>query len=149
MNRVAPSRPGLVAGALFTILAAWGCSSPTSSCGDVHPSLGEWSYQATRESGVHGTISGSLVIESRDCTDLHGVIDVVEVLATGESRRLAGPVSGTVVDSTLVRFEAVLGLERREHLARITGDSIAGNWVEISGGAAGSGPFGGRRQEAR
>ena len=36
-------------------------------------------------------------------------MDVVEALTTGETRRMAGPVSGTVVDSTLVRFEAALG----------------------------------------
>jgi len=136
----------LLAGALLTTLAAWGCSSPTASCDEGHPVLGEWSYHATRESGVQGTISGSLVMESRNCSDLHGVIDVVEVLATGQSRRVAGPVSGTMVDSTLVRFEALLDGGSREHFARIRGDSIAGNWVETSSGASGAGPFSGRRQ---
>lgn len=146
MRRFRPSHSGLLAGALLAALAAWGCSTPTASCEDPHPVLGEWSYQATRESGVQGNISGSLVIESRNCSDLHGAIDVVEALATGESRRIAGPVSGTIVDSTLVRFEALLGGGSREHFARIRGDSIVGNWVETSGGAAGAGAFSGLRQ---
>jgi hypothetical protein len=74
-------------------------------------------------------------------------MDVVETLATGESRRLAGPVSGTVVDAALVHFEASLGPDGREHLARLEGDSLAGNWVESSGTIPGSGQFGGRRQQ--
>ena len=129
-----------------TLAAAVSCSSPTSSCEGTSQVAGQWSYAATRESPVHGTISGSLEITLVNCVDLLGVIDVVETLTTGETRRLAGPVSGTVVDSTLVRFEAELGGGSREHFARIKGDSLAGTWVETNGGPSGTGPFGGRRQ---
>jgi hypothetical protein len=108
---------------------------------------GQWTYRATRESPVAGTITGTLVLQSMNCVDLQGVIDVVEVLATGETQHLAGPVTGTVVDSTLVRFEATLGGGSREHFARLLGDSLSGTWIETTVGAGGAGPFAGRRQE--
>ncbi|HEY5547871.1 MAG TPA: hypothetical protein VIK50_17585 [Gemmatimonadaceae bacterium] len=146
MIRVALSLRG---GAVLAALVVSGCSSPTASCEGTSAVSGQWSYRATRESPVQGTISGSLVIESRNCVDVQGVMDVVEVLSTGEARRMAGTISGTVIDSTLVRFEAVLGGGSREHFARIDGDSLAGTWVETTGGPSGSGPFTGHRQGAR
>ena len=132
----------------IALTTAAGCSSPTASCDRASAVAGQWTYTATQESPVRGTISGSLAITLVNCVDLQGVMDVVETLTTGETRRMAGPVFGTVVDSTLVRFEADLGNEggSREHFARVIGDSLAGTWVETTGGPSGAGPFGGRRQ---
>jgi hypothetical protein len=128
------------------VFIASACSSPMASCCTGHPVRGQWSYRAARESPTQGSITGSLVLEMRNCVDLRGALDVIEVLATGESRRTAGPVSGTLIDSGLVRFEAVLGTSGREHFARIIGDSLAGSWIELAGSSAGSGSFSGRRQ---
>jgi hypothetical protein len=132
--------------ALLAITFANACSNPTGACETADGIVGQWSYRATQESPARGAVSGTLVIASRNCVDFQGVMDVVETLATGESSRLAGPVSGTVVDAKLVHFEASLGADTREHLARLQGDSLAGSWVESSGTIPSSGQFGGRRQ---
>jgi autotransporter translocation and assembly factor TamB len=131
---------------ILPLLGALACSNATGSCNGTSPVRGQWSYRATREAPMQATITGSLLIEMRNCVDLQGSLDVVEVLPTGESRRIAGPVSGTVIDDGLVRFEAELGTAGREHFARFTGDSLTGTWIEVAGPAAGSGSFSGRRQ---
>jgi hypothetical protein len=89
---------------------------------------------------------GTLRIESPNCIDLHGTLDVVETQFSGETRRIAGPVSGTIIESGVVRFEAQLGSGSREHFARIDSDSLTGTWLEIAGATTGSGPFSGRRE---
>ena len=141
------TRHGLAVASLVATLVVSACSSPAATCDQANVVAGQWSYRATRESPVPGTISGTLVLQSMTCVDLQGVIDVVEVLTTGETQHLAGPVSGTVVDSTLVRFEAILGGATREHFARLAGDSLSGTWIETTVGTGGAGPFAGSRKE--
>ena len=130
---------GLVATTMF------GCSTTSGPCESVGAIDGEWTYEATQESPVPASIRGSMVITSRICSDFQGSLDAVEVLATGESRRVSGFVSGTMLDSSLFRFEAVIAGDAREHLARMRSDSIAGDWVESANGLARSGRFGGKR----
>jgi hypothetical protein len=125
---------------------AAGCASPTATCDGAGSVTGNWSYSATQETPVAGTLTGSLVISSQNCTDFQGALDVVEQLGTGESRRVAGPVSGSLVDGDVARFEVTLGGVGREHLARLRGDSITGSWVETGGSLQGNGRFAGRRQ---
>ena len=131
--------------ALFAISLSMGCASPDEPCVVADGIAGQWTYQATRESPVPGTITGSLVIASHGCIDFQGAMDVVETLATGETHRVTGPVSGTI-DGALVRFEASLSGATREHFARLEGDSLSGSWIESAGTIPGSGEFGGRRQ---
>lgn len=131
---------------VLVALVAGACKSPVASCDDAAPVTGQWTYQATQASPVPGNLSGSLVITSQSCTDFQGALDVVELLVTGESRRVAGPVSGSLVDGTLARFEVTLGGVGREHLARFRGDSLSGSWVEAGAELPGSGEFSGRRQ---
>ncbi len=134
------------------MLAALGsCRSATGSCESGAGVAGRWTYSATQESPVRATLNGTMLIPAYQCADFQGVIDVVETLATGESRRLGGTVSGFVIagNGTMVQFEATLNGASREHLARLAGDSLSGSWVEsLPGGApgAGAGPFSGRRQ---
>ena len=141
------TRRRIALGSLVATLAVSACSSPAATCDQSNVVSGRWTYRATRESPVPGTISGTLVLQSMNCVDLQGVIDVVEVLTTGESQHLAGPVSGTVVDSNLVRFEATLNGGTREHFARLSGDSLSGTWIEVTVGTGGAGPFTGSRKE--
>jgi hypothetical protein len=133
--------------ALFAIAFVLGCASPDGPCVVADGIAGTWTYQATRESPVPGTITGTLVIGSQGCVDFQGAMDVVETLATGETHRVTGPVSGTI-DGELVRFEASLAGGAREHFARLVGDSLSGSWIEPDGTIPGSGEFGGRRQKA-
>ena len=138
MRHVAPVVP-------LAFLAAMACSNPAESCSGTNGMSGQWSYHAVRESPQAATISGTLVVSSATCSDFQGALDVVESLATGEQRRLTGPVYGTV-DGELVRFDASVTGGSREHFARLAGDSLAGSWVESSGTIPGSGEFGGHRQ---
>lgn len=91
-------------------------------------------------------VSGTLVVSSQSCTDFQGALDVVEVSASGERQRVSGPVSGSLLDATVARFEVTLAGVTREHLGRLAGDSLSGSWVESAGEAPGSGRFGGQRR---
>ena len=140
-SRVQSSLTPLLVLAAFVV----SCSNPSGPCDESGGIRGEWTYEATQDAPASGTLNGSMVISTRRCADFQGILDVVEVLPTGDSRRVSGPVSGTVLDSTLVRFEVVIGGATREHLARIRADSITGDWVQALSGAAASGRFAGRR----
>src|SRR5262245_53445628 len=128
MKRVSCFAAGLV------LAVCVSCSTPSGPCNDTGGPRGEWTYQATQDAPTSATIHGSMVITTRRCSDFQGILDVVEVLPTGESRRVSGPVSGTVLDSTLFRFEAVIGGATREHLARVRADSMTGDWVQALAG---------------
>ena len=121
------------------------CSSPSAVCDTDDGVTGRWTYAATQEVPVRAQISGSMVISSANCVDFQGVLDVVEELATGESRRVSGRVSGTIVSGDLIRFEAVVGDGTREHIARLASDSLTGDWVQAAGTIPGNGHFGARR----
>lgn len=131
--------------ALVLLASTVSCSSLAGPCEETGDIGGEWTYQATQDTPAPATLHGSMVISTRRCADFQGVLDIVEVLPTGESRRVSGPVSGMVLDSTLVRFEAVVGGETREHLARLRADSITGDWIQALTGGTASGRFAGRR----
>jgi hypothetical protein len=133
---------------IVTCTGAMACSSPSAVC-DINSGItGRWSYEATQEVPVRAQISGSMVISSANCVDFQGVLDAVEVLATGESRRVGGLVSGTIVAASLIRFEAVVGDGTREHIARLAADSLAGEWVQSAGSIPGNGRFGAHRAGA-
>ena len=131
--------------AMAAVVIPFACSNPTASCESNAGLSGQWTYAATQESPVPASMSGTMVIASRQCADFQGTLDVVESFATGESRRVAGFISGTTFDSSLIRFESVIAGEAREHLARIWQDSISGDWIQSSNGAARSGRFAGHR----
>ena len=143
----AMTRPRLVLASLVAMLVASAARVPSPRANRRTWSRGSGRIARRGSRRWRGRSPGRWSSQSMNCVDLQGVIDVVEVLATGESQHLAGPVSGTVVDSTLVRFEATLGGGSREHFARLSGDSLSGTWIETAVGAGGAGPFAGRRQE--
>jgi hypothetical protein len=126
-----------------------GCVSPVESCAATRQIMGTWKYAATQDAPVRASLTGSLVISTQSCVDFQGALDVTEVTADGRSRRIAGPVSGLLVDSVVARFDATLGGADRQHLARFGGDSVWGSWVEIESGASVSGSFSGRLTEPR
>lgn len=132
---------------IAAVALATACSNPTSSgCDQPGGVAGRWSYQGIQETPVRATIAGTIVLASSNCVDFQGTLDIVEVLAGGASRRLAGPVSGTMVEGTLLLFEASVDGASREHLGRLQGDTLSGTWVVSSGTQVGSGEFSGRRQ---
>ena len=129
----------------FVVVA--GCQMDTaSSCSSVPPIVGAWRYSATEETPARAAISGTLSITSASCEAIVGSMDVVETTATGGTQRLAGPITGQVVDGTSFQFNAFLEATPRQHLASFKGDSLSGSWVNANGGQAETGSFEGKRQ---
>ena len=131
--------------ATATAVVATACISPTETCARTRALPGTWSYTATQESPVRATISGTLVISAQSCSDFTETMDIVQVTSLGERQRMAGPVSGVLLDSMSARFTATLGNGDREHLARFVGDSVRGTWVETASGSSTAGSFSGRQ----
>jgi hypothetical protein len=135
--------------ALAVACALTGCQSPTdTSCASPTSVTGSWRYAAIQDAPQRASISGTLVVASQSCRSFEGTLDVVEVSAGG-SRRIAGAVSGALVDSTAGRFTVRLGADEREHLVRFGRDSLHGTWLQLSSTGTATGSFNGRRQDPR
>ena len=132
---------------VFGIVALAACQmDTTSSCTDVPAVVGNWRYSSVEDTPVHATVSGTLTITSASCSGIVGQMDVVQTDAAGATQRLAGPVTGQVVDGSSFQFNAFLEATPRQHLASIHGDSLSGSWVSTAGTQPATGTFGGRRQ---
>lgn len=118
---------------LAAVLAA--CESPADEGEAPFSFLGTWDYEATQTAPGAATLTGTLVITQQSGPAFDGTLDVVE---TPGSRSLNGPVSGRVLDSSTVDFDAFLDVTARRHFGTVRGDSVQGNWVEGAGGPAGS-----------
>lgn len=131
--------------ALAAILLS-ACQMETAACTQVPAVVGTWRYSAVEEAPVHATVSGTLSITSASCDAVVGSMDIVETSAAGGTQRLAGPVTGQVIDARSFQFDAFVESNPWKHLASVTGDSLSGSWVSVSGTQTASGTFGGRRQ---
>jgi hypothetical protein len=120
------------------------CTSPTEPCATPSRIAGNWSYSATQTSPVTANISGTIRFNGTACGQFTGALDATEVDAYGTTRRLVGDVSGRIVDSTTVQFDAYLGSSARQHIAALRGDSLKGDWLEVTASGA-SGSFAARR----
>jgi hypothetical protein len=125
-------------------LTATACVSPTEGCTSMPLAPDAWEYRATQDAPPGPTFAGTLRITGTSCRDFSGLLDVMETDA-GVSRRIAGPVSGVMLDSLTARFSVALGVMEREHIARFTADSMTGSWVEHGGPSAAYGRFSGWR----
>src|SRR5262245_56321711 len=67
-------RPMKRLGAVVGMVLLIGCSTPDAPCVVTGGIAGTWTYQATREAPVPGTITGSLVIASHGCIDFQGAM---------------------------------------------------------------------------
>lgn len=136
------SRALLLAG----LLVLGGCAVATAPCQSSVPVTASWRYSALQDAPTHATLSGTLAVTHQTCADFTGQLDVSEVSAAGVTRRIAGPVSGKVIDANSVRFDAWLEAVPRQHIATLSGDSLSGTWVLVDGaGSTASGAFGGHR----
>ena len=138
--------------AIALLAASQACVSPTENCVAPRRITGVWQYSAAQDAPASASLTGTLLISTQTCHDFDGVLDVIEVSGNGQSRRVAGPVSGVLVDSMMARFDATLGGDGgadRQHLARFSADSVTGTWVEIGAASVLTGRFAGRLQEAR
>ena len=116
----------------------------TDTCAPTAVVSKTWAYTALQDSPAGPALNGTLLITNQSCGDFEGLLDVVETDG-GASRRLAGPVTGTMLDATIARFTVTFGANEREHVARFTADSVTGTWVD-RGGSVAYGRFAGSRQ---
>lgn len=140
------SAPRLWTMTMLVLAGALGCDSPTGSCVPPRQVAGVWQYTATQDAPLHASFSGTLVISREACDGFEGTLDVVRRIGT-ESLRLAGPLSGVLLDSTVARIDATLGGTVRQHVARFGKDSVAGSWVEFGASSAATGHFVAYRQD--
>ena len=131
---------------VFAAIALAGCQMETATCTQIPAVVGTWRYSAVEDTPVHATVSGTLTITSASCDAVVGSMDIVETSAAGGTQRLAGPVTGQVIDARSFQFDAFVESNPWKHLASVAGDSLSGSWVSVSGTQAESGTFGGRRQ---
>lgn len=117
-------------------------------CGGSAPVEGTWEYHATQTNPSPGAaIAGTLDIPPVDGCEFTGTLSVDVTPDDGsETYTLAGPIFGVAASGTVVNFDAQFsGSDARTHVAEVFGDSLAGEWLEGSGGAAPRGPFWARR----
>jgi hypothetical protein len=144
--------PGSKAGARFAagIIAAGvlaGCGvTPAESCEAGGLAPGRWRYSAVQESPVRATMEGVLLVSSANCGDFSGSLDVVMTDAQGQQRRIAGPLTGRTVSSSALRFDVDIEMLTRQHVGKLSADSVSGSWLSISGNATVSGTFRGKRE---
>lgn len=100
------------------------------------PVVGTWSYVAAQGSPTAAQLNGALSFSGQTGAQISGTLDVIEVGAGGQQRRISGPISGRTVDSTTLDFDLLLGTVTRRHVGQVRGDSLTGTWVEapVDGG---------------
>jgi hypothetical protein len=133
-----------------TTIAMVSCASLTENCASPTNVTGTWRYGATQETPQRAALTGTLTVDRQSCTEFSGALDVIEVDAEGTSRRMAGAVSGRLLDATSLQFDVMLGAESWQHVGTLGGDSLEGSWVEVSGNdVTGTGEFESTREVTR
>jgi hypothetical protein len=136
-------RAALTLACAIATAAAVACTAAgTAPCGGEAAAAGTWRFVETRDSPDRATATGTLVLRARSCGVLDGMLDVVETDASGRSRRVAGPVTGSAPDAESVRFEIVADGLTLHHAGIVRDDSLTGSWAALAGSTpTGSGRF--------
>lgn len=117
------------------------CGSPTDCVAAPATLLGRWNYLANQTAPSAATVTGILTLEP-GCPSFEGTLDGAEQDDHGNSAPVHAVVTGQVLDSASVLFDAFVGVAGRRHLGSVAHDSIRGTWVEqATGGIARSGSF--------
>jgi hypothetical protein len=111
---------------------------------------GTWSY-VSNETGRATVSVGTLSLAQDSTVRFSGTLDANETDDRGLIHRLLAVVSGRTIDASLVDFDVVLDPSAtRHHTGTARGDSLTGNWVELSStGIAASGTFRAHRVRAQ
>lgn len=118
-------------GALW--FAGSACQGPVSPCAAETSVLGTWLYAGMQDAPVPAELTGTLQVTSESCHGFQGRLDVLEADGLGPARRLAGPVSGRVLNASSVRFDAFLTAVPRQHVASLRAEKVEGSWVLVRG----------------
>jgi len=131
----------MVAGFLALVASGAACGSPTDCGAAPAPLLGRWTYSANQTAPAAATLTGVLTLEA-GCPTFQGALDGSEQDDHGNTAPVHVVVTGRMLDSASVVFDAFFGVGGRRHLGTIAHDSIRGTWIEQStGGIAGTGSF--------
>lgn len=129
--------------ALVALAAASGaaCGSPTDCVAAPAVLLGRWSYSANQTAPTAATLTGVLTLEA-GCPTFQGALDGSEQDDRGNIAPVHVVVTGRMLDTASVLFDAFFGAGGRRHLGTIAHDSIHGTWIEQStGGISSTGSF--------
>jgi hypothetical protein len=132
---------------IFATICLTACLQPTDTTTGSISLSGRWQYSA-QQSGAGGTtLSGTMTIEPRASSGFQGSVDAVATSQeTGESRNVAGTVSGTAPTADAIDFDVYLEQLPRRHVGQLVGDKLSGTWIRLSAdGTTASGTFTARR----
>jgi hypothetical protein len=126
--RRAPAMVSLLGLAWVALLSACLKSTePRPSSLDLN---GTWSYTGTQTSPVRETLTGTLTVSTESGSTFLGHLDLVAVSAqSGQTRTLAGIVSGALQGTDVIDFDANLETNTRRHVGQIVADTVSGSWV--------------------
>jgi hypothetical protein len=129
------------------LLSLGGCLQPTDTGVSSVSLTGRWQYSAVQTGAAGGALNGTLVITGQSGASFRGSLEVTSLnIETGESRTLAGTVSGSAPSVGIVDFDVSLEPTPRRHVGQLAGDSLAGTWLRVSEqGVSASGTFTARR----
>jgi hypothetical protein len=115
---------------ITTAIAMVGCAlGPTG--GDSFVYSGRWSYEASQETPSLLTLAGPVSLAGAGSAEaFEGTVALTETAPSGAVRVLSGPVSGIVVQDSILDFTAQLGGVSRRHVGVARGDSIRGTWAD-------------------
>lgn len=123
-----------------------GCLQPTDTGVSSISLAGRWQYSAQQSGGSNVTLNGTMEIE-QSRSGFQGSLEVISTSAeTGESRSVAGTLSGSAPASDAIDFDVFFEEAPRRHVARLVGDVLNGTWIRVSAdGVPASGTFSARR----
>jgi len=122
------------------------CVGPTGP--DAFPFAGPWDYDAVQEIPSPATVVGAMTwAGSGDAENFEGTAAWTEQVPGGALRLLNGPLSGMLVQDSIVDFTVQIEGVARRHVGVIRGDSASGTWAD-GGASTASGTFVARRDGA-
>jgi hypothetical protein len=147
---IRPMRVARMMGITVSAMAVVACSAPTDTRLAQLSVRGTWSY-VSNETGRATASVGTLSLEQDSTVRFSGTLDANETDDRGLIHRLLAVVSGRTIDASLVDFDVVLDPSvTRRHTGTAHGDSLTGNWVEVSStGIDASGTFRAHRVRAQ
>ncbi|MFN2601633.1 MAG: hypothetical protein ABR582_02625 [Gemmatimonadaceae bacterium] len=124
-----------------------GCLQPTDTGASSVSLTGRWQYSAVQSGAAGNALNGTLVISQQSGASFQGTISVSSINAeTGETRSLAGTLSGSSPTVGAIDFDVSLEQLPRRHVGQLVGDTLSGTWLSLSDqGVAASGTFTARR----
>lgn len=139
---ISRARKGMGVLAIAAGLLASACLRSTAPQPSVIQLNGSWKYTGVQIQPVRESLAGTLTISRESGTSFQGQLQLVATNEqTGLPTVLAGLVSGTESDGSVIDFDADLESVRR-HVGQIVADTITGTWIgTASNGIMSSGTF--------